>query len=217
MRERFWEVVGSIVGILLLIIFTVADVVGIVHAYKKHGTFDAFMALSVPPWGIWRGIESLWHDDYEDVNWDIQLSKDFETVIFFYERTLDNDVDVYLLNKEVSDFAETIKDYPSSKKDKLKRVSRAYIEYHYLAIVETISFLRSDDASSQPTWSEKFYELENEICALLPEITDIRSGFELMLNINDYNNSELNMLALKSDIMQNKLDKMFQQIFGSDK
>ena len=217
MRESFWEVVGSIMGILLLVTLTVADAVGVVHAYKKHGTLDAIIALSVPPWGIWRGVESLWHDDYADVNWDTQLSKDFETVLFFYESALENDVDVYQLNKDVTDFAETIKDYPSSKKDKLKSVSCAYIEYYHLITLETISFLRSDDASSQPVWSEKLYELENEICDMLPEITDLRSGFELMLNINnDYNDIELNMMALKADIMQSKLDKMFQHIFGSD-
>ena len=217
MKEDFWEVIGTIISIVFWLAIGVSDVAGIVHSIKKHSVGDTVAAVALPPWGVWRGIESLWHDDYKNVDWNKQLSEDFETVLYFYDKAIDRDTDVYLLNQEVSDFADVINDYPSSKKEELMRASRAFIEYDNLITSEFISFLRSNEESSQPSWSEQIYKLENELSTYYPNISKHRSSVEVILNnLKDFDSSDVDRMSLATEMNEKKIHKMFERLFSSN-
>ncbi len=54
------------------IAFAALDVVGIAHALKEHGRWDAVVATIVVPWGLYRGAEKFWHKD-SDVGADLNV------------------------------------------------------------------------------------------------------------------------------------------------
>lgn len=47
-----------IVAIVLLVL---ADAAGVVHAFRAHGTRDGVIALVLPPYGLYRAVESVIH------------------------------------------------------------------------------------------------------------------------------------------------------------
>jgi len=57
---------STIVGVIylaasiLLFFFLIS---GMFHACKKHSTIDGVASIVIPPWGIYRGIESFSHEN----------------------------------------------------------------------------------------------------------------------------------------------------------
>lgn len=47
--------------VLIALLLLAADVGGIVHAFRRHGTRDGVIALALPPYGLYRAGEALGH------------------------------------------------------------------------------------------------------------------------------------------------------------
>ncbi len=47
--------------LIVLFLLLLADIGGIVHAFRAHGTRDGIIALILPPYGLYRGVESISH------------------------------------------------------------------------------------------------------------------------------------------------------------
>ena len=49
--------------LVLIILIILADIGGVVHAFRKHGNTDGTIALVLPPYGLYRAVESVMHQD----------------------------------------------------------------------------------------------------------------------------------------------------------
>ncbi len=48
-------------AIVLLILLLLSDIGGVLHAFRMHGARDGVIALVLPPYGLYRGVEALTH------------------------------------------------------------------------------------------------------------------------------------------------------------
>ncbi|NOS67685.1 MAG: hypothetical protein HOO67_04960 [Candidatus Peribacteraceae bacterium] len=58
-RERAWLRRPYI--LVLLVLLLGLDAWGAVHAFRSHGNTDGIIAVAVPPYGLYRGVESAVH------------------------------------------------------------------------------------------------------------------------------------------------------------
>ena len=61
--------------IVLMAIFMMADIGGIAHAFRLHGRRDGIIALVLPPYGLYRAVESLRHPRQLDTATMVQTSQ----------------------------------------------------------------------------------------------------------------------------------------------
>jgi hypothetical protein len=103
--------------------------VGLVHSFNKHGMGDVFLGTIVFPWAMYRGIEFCWHDDYSDIDWNVRLTNNMQTCVYFIKSVSDENLNKYELNENLEKFSKKIKDYPNEKKQFLIDGTKNYIQY----------------------------------------------------------------------------------------
>jgi hypothetical protein len=47
----------------VILLFMVLWIMGIAHSANKHRLNDTVVSVLIPPWGLYRGVESFWHKD----------------------------------------------------------------------------------------------------------------------------------------------------------
>jgi hypothetical protein len=70
--NKAWLVLFYIVFSLGATFFYIA---GIIHAYKKHPTFDFVLSIILPPFGIYRGAEMFWHKEIDTVTQHLPVNR----------------------------------------------------------------------------------------------------------------------------------------------
>ena len=53
-----WAVIVWLFSVAIIFLW----VKGIIHSEKQHSEMDSFLSY-LPPWGIYRGVESYWHKE----------------------------------------------------------------------------------------------------------------------------------------------------------
>jgi len=61
------KLLGSLLGILVLIAGLYLEFFGIYHSFSRHGVKDGLISVFIPPYGWYRAIEYWWHDDYAGI------------------------------------------------------------------------------------------------------------------------------------------------------
>jgi hypothetical protein len=128
MKNRFEILIGSVVALFFLSLIA-SFINGVVHSVKKHGLVDAVVSVGFFPWGIYRGIEYFWHDDYANVDWDKKLASDINACINIVNNVENPNEDRSKTNETIEKLANKIKNYPEDKKIYVKGAVGTYIRY----------------------------------------------------------------------------------------
>jgi len=62
---RKFEIVKKGLVVVIGVTLGIAYFYGVYHSFAKHGPIDGFFAVVIPPYGVYRGAESIWHDYYD--------------------------------------------------------------------------------------------------------------------------------------------------------
>jgi hypothetical protein len=128
MFSKILKVIGEVLGYLIGVGLTVLWVVGSIHAGKKHD--EALLAWIAFPWGMYRGAESFWHNDYANVDWDKRLADDTRSAIYLITESTSREGNLVELNNTTEQFSNKITNYPKDKIEYIKGATKAYISFN---------------------------------------------------------------------------------------
>ena len=154
----------SLIEPLFYIVVVLLYALGIYHSATKHNTGDVALSVVAFPFGIYRGAEFFWHDDFKDVNWDQRLKGDLQVSYDILSHSLDTDIDVMKFNEYIEKFSSKVNKYPEAKRKELINSARLVCDFYKSSsndMVEYIIDLKSD--SSKITWSDKTKLLGNSL------------------------------------------------------
>ena len=195
MKDKLLSAAGALLYIVLFFDF----IGGEIHAFKKHGAADGFIGAFIFPWGMYRGVESLWHDDFSGVDWEKKGKSDIRSCIYFLMRENSPDTDIPAFNKELEEFSISINKYPKDKIQFLEAGTREYSAFLESSLQSIISSLEKCKHTS-------IYELE--LSENTNKIIDRLSRYDLKEDANTEIKSwdvigrklnELNLRAIKDD------------------
>ncbi len=66
-ENRISGLASSVLSIAFFFLFIWGETVGIVHAFRQHGTGDGWGAIFVPPFAWWRGAEFFFHEGETEI------------------------------------------------------------------------------------------------------------------------------------------------------
>jgi hypothetical protein len=155
-KENLSEALGTIGGILLYGGVTVLMVLGIVHAFNKHGAGSGAMSIFLPPVGLYYGVEMIFHNE----DWDKKLSTDMENCVYLIDQSGESKKDKFVLNEEIETFTSKIKDYPKKKISFLKTGAYTYLRYNSSLSKDIIAFFNDKSAKVSISDSTTYYEKE---------------------------------------------------------
>lgn len=120
------EAIGPLVGLLV----TAAFFVGIFHGFIKHGAVAGIGASVFPPYALYLGVETLWHDDFEGVDWKLRIDNDLRTVTSLMAAAPQVDAaNTGTFGEAIEELAAKVATYPEDRRNTLKRYSSLYAQY----------------------------------------------------------------------------------------
>ena len=151
--------------VILYVALGVSFIGGEYHAFKKHGASDGIFGAMMFPWGIYRGVESLWHDDFAGVDWNKRTQTDMQNCFYFLAEKMNDDRDQIKYNEQIKKFAIDIKKYPPDTIQILKDGSKIYCEFMHSSTKDMLDYMAeyTKTKTSQFKWSENTSRLENEL------------------------------------------------------
>jgi hypothetical protein len=129
MKENVKNNLDSLIGVLTIVSTVALFVNGLLHSGKKHGRSDTAISLSFFPWGIYRGVEYFWHDDYANVDWDKKVANDINSCTDIIIKIDSENADKSKINETLEKLSNKFEEYPKEKKNYIKEVVRIYINY----------------------------------------------------------------------------------------
>lgn len=128
MVSKILGALGVTIGYLIGIGLTVLWVIGSIHAGKKHD--EALLAWIAFPWGMYRGAEKFWHDDYANVDWNKRLADDTRSALYLVSESTSKNGNVVELNNSIEQFSNKIMKYPEEKIEYIKTATKAFIYFN---------------------------------------------------------------------------------------
>ena len=232
MKEDLVETILDFIVLIIVLIFGAGEVWGIFHSVKKHYEEDGIMAIVFPPFAWYRAIESFWHDDFKDIDWDKQIDQDVETCINFLQSSMDSDVDEYRLHKNIDEFSEVIHNYPKNKLNELESAATAFICYTASKNNDVYNALNGliDSCSFSLNPSQSTIRMEIKLLKYMPDIAEEREKTIADLEdtfiglVKEYGAdgvtgylSDINLKNLLRDYIDEQIKAMedtYQRIFG---
>lgn len=123
MKEKLGNITGLLIGLALSVIY----IMGGIHSAKKHN--EGSLAWWMPLWGVYRGIEQFWHDDYANTNWNEKINSDTKIIFYIIYSGIQKDRDELKYQKDVNQFRRQIDSYPKKKILILKKNASTYIAF----------------------------------------------------------------------------------------
>lgn len=215
----------SLLGVIFWLAILTGEVCGLIHSFKKHDIADGIAAVVIPPFAIYRGLESLWHDDNKDVDWDEVLSYDCEAIITFMNAAQSENVSIVKLNRDINDFAESIESYPKNKIAELQEVATSYTEYYASVIwdiCDAFEIWYNDKQPLKVKWSKNTMDLEKKIAQYYEDVSDLREEAEITYNSAFRKMAPDDAAPLDIDILRESLinksistnSRTYKKIFG---
>lgn len=201
------EKIFSTLTVLFYVILSISFVVGEFHSFKKHGAGDGFMGVMFFPWGIYRGAESLWHDDYADIDWDKRMETDMRISFYFLSNAGDGDRDQVKYNEDLEKFSARISNYPKDKKEYLKSGSRKCCQFIISSSKDVmksmVDYYKSKDHVF--IWSENTNKLETDLIGFKmgDETSNTKKSCEIAYK--DYQD-KLDSTTFRFDSIDSKFD-----------
>lgn len=111
------------------VILFIAVLIGIAHSKKNHGGWDTVAAVVIPPFAIYRAVETMWHKSEPPINWDKKLENDISILVYFCSQATDVNSNKYQLTKDIQNFKEDLGKYPEEQKEELKKMASILLNY----------------------------------------------------------------------------------------
>lgn len=223
MKRTIAGTIGYLIGIAL----TVFYVKGVIHSYKKHSKID-FAISFVPPWGMFRGIESLWH---KSPTKEISQKDEGINVLRLLTAMPENIEEQNKLNEAGTKFNNRIKNHPKERTEYLKEAANMYVRFHSTLAEEMGAIMRAIiDSSGNLSiygWDRRCVaimdslifiygaeEMRNEYGSLNADIVKMRNGVrEKGIDSND-KEALLNELSTVGEKDKYRVGEMYKRIFG---
>lgn len=169
----FWYGVLSVLFELFLLALLGLDILGIVHSFKKHDGVDSFTSIICPPWALYRGVESFWHDKREEKlmiqeieeydkydEGEDDLGKCTKIITDLMGSYQVGEIDQDELSKKVDGLREVFKGFSPSMVMEIENNSRKYAEYIRRLFEDILHSYESSEGDFSFTASEQTVELE---------------------------------------------------------
>lgn len=219
------KVLEGIFGISMYLFITglsVIYILGISHCFKKHSTMEGVVSIVAFPFGIYRGIEFFWHNDFDDVDWNKKLKNDTETSIYFLHEINNENFNQYDFNKDVEEFSNKIKKYPEDKREILIKNVKQYIGFLILIekdiknYIDTYKGGRCNLKFSNRT-QKQLFKIEQNIYFSKYAVSNLKKGnenFNKSFKSIELNNHNLNLIKLSISNNNKNMQTIFYNIFN---
>lgn len=218
--------------LLFYLIFFGTLVTGVYHAFKKHGALDGIVSIAIFPWGLYRGAEFWWHDDYKNVNWDKRLASDLQTSIYFITVNQDKDADKYKNNEDMEKFSNKISKYPEEKKNYLAEGTKLFINYS-MSITDDFSNniegykngnnVNINSSTNTKNLEEKLikYDLKEEVEIIRSSIEKLNKNLQDNLYVNDRIDEKdldeiISNISLSLKMQEKEYKRTYKTIFDKE-
>ncbi len=124
---KLFKVIGNFFGSLYFLLFMISWPVGIYHSYQKHKSGDVVLSVLVFPFGMYRSIEMLWHND--GIDWESKLSGDMSSIIFIFSQITIDKRNRIQIERDIEVLNSKISKYPEDKIELLKKGTKNYLNY----------------------------------------------------------------------------------------
>ncbi|MBC8484578.1 MAG: hypothetical protein H8D45_00875 [Bacteroidetes bacterium] len=192
---------------------------GLYHSFKKHSLAEGVIATFIPPVAWYRSVEFFWHDDFANINWDIKLSDDINTCVYFLNEYISPEANIYSLNIDIDNFSKQIMSYPEVKRLDLKQAVEIYIEYVPSAFDDFVNSVKKSTNTDgfSLEYSKKTSELERKLIAF--GITDIEHYKEIInlsysqfsFNDNDSTKKAIEQISNALGVVKGNYNTSFNQ------
>lgn len=195
-----WVLIYWIFSVALLFFW----VKGIIHSVKKHSEMDVFFS-TLPPWGIYRGIESYWHKDENsesEIDWSKRIpDDDVSTAFLLISYSQDKD-DIDKIKMEIEEFSKKVNSYPRDKKAVIENGVINYLKFNISATKDNIDFMRKliKDSTTRfdySSLSNKYYDSISKFYQS-PEMITLKKAMDSMIPIERENLKNLPSTVLDS-------------------
>jgi hypothetical protein len=219
------KIIDRVTGLTAYIFYTglfVIYIIGIFHCFKKHSTIQGVVSVVAFPFGIYRGFESLFHDDFKDVNWKVRLKNDTKTCIYFLNEINNENFNQYNFNKDLEEFSNKIKKYPLDKREILIKNVKQYIGFIILIEKDINNYLDSYKGGrfnlkfSNRT-QKQLLKIEHNIYFNKYEVSNLKKGnenFNESIKSQEINNNDLNLIKLSFSNNNKNMLEVFYNIFN---
>ncbi|MEX2492740.1 MAG: hypothetical protein WD425_13365 [Nitrospirales bacterium] len=214
---------------------------GIYHSFTKHSTGSAIFSLFIPPFAWYRAAEGVfWHDDFDNVNWELRLKNDTKVIASLLGASSQNipSTEVQKFNIAIEAFAKELESYPTEKRNYLEQFGPLYIDYIESLLEDLMKNFEdalSRDVSLEFKESSKTLSLENRVLEYqgtekfiselklglyaLSEVENLRGNLQEkgknQKNVpGSFKEAALKMLFLVSKSNLNKMENTYSDIFG---
>ena len=198
------KIIENFFPAILILVFIWGEFGGLYHSFKKHSLTETFIATFIPPVAWYRSIEIFWHDDYANVNWDIKFNDDIKTCVYFLNKYISPDANIYSLNKDIDIFSKQIMSYPEDKRLDLKQAVKIYIEYCSSVFDDFVNSVKKSKNTDgfNLEYSKKTSEFERKLIAFgFTEIGQYKEFLNLSSSQNILNDNDSTMEEI-SDMLE---------------
>lgn len=205
--KKVWEFLGSTLGFLFSAGIIYLWIAGSLHAQRKHD--EGYLPWAVFPWGMYRGAEQFWHNDYANVDWDKRLANDLNSCIYLLTDGSSRNGDKVSVNEGIEDMSNKISHYPADKKTFLMNGCRTFIKY---ALSDTKELLEAgkryySTGEYKIIWSDSTLKYKNELVTVYKQ-GDIISTLDSMLKVQQ---SQMKSTPITDTTEVNRMTENFRK------
>jgi len=191
------KISDSISGILLYILYLCGVIlycIGGIHSYRKHSGGDLVFCILIPPWGLYRGIESFWHKNANSlsyIDWNKRIPDDIYTC---YELIINSEDKTNVDNNrmQIEEMAKKLVSYPSDSTKKIENGVKSYMHFLTCILNDNLAFLNKKTNDSSLT-----FNYSNQTKTIYDSI------------YNYYHSQEVS-------ILKSEMDSVFKSLYSSD-
>lgn len=153
--KKYQEAITGTLGVLIYTILgllVLSTPYGIYHAFTKHGNGTGFATLFIPPYAWYMTLESLWHDDFQGVDWGLRLKNDVKltAVLLAKSAAIMDASQTQQHGDAVEEYANKIKEYPEEKRAYLDKFAVKFIQYHAMLLSDIIKSIDNTATNLMP-------------------------------------------------------------------
>lgn len=193
--SSYFRDAGSLIfTVILILLFWIGWPLGIYHSFKKHSRLDNFASFLIP-WGIYRGIESVFHEDPSN---HAKLKEMRISMVVLLNNI--NSVSNQNYSKSANFVKLSLNKINQNELDSLKQFSRDYIIALHSVLDDVSSYL----INSVETHGNNSFNFSNKSVLLIAKTKGLGAD-EVIGNINSNIKSSIEVF-FKSNLGDNYLN-----------
>jgi hypothetical protein len=213
---KLGNLLTAIISNIIIALLFLPYPAGIYHSYNYHSKLDLLASIFIPPYGYYRGIETLWHDhkenetekneksnsDSNEKDTEDKIRIETQLIAFLAQQSVDKKTTAIDI-QELLKLNNRIKNYSQNTRNEIKYRTKIFINYYLLLEFELLRVIVETNASYKYIKSEELMNLENEL---------VKFGFKNKIEVNDKEFDEFNNKMAIRIIENGELPKYKKEI-----